>query len=59
MVFRVVETVVAVGVHQVVGRLVVGQAMSLLLTLVMVDATLIVDHMDVGQVVDLAVVLKQ
>ena len=59
MVFRAVETVVAVGVHQVVGRLVVGQAMSLLLTLVLVDATLIVDHMDVDQVVDLAVVLKQ
>ena len=59
MVFRVVETVVAVGVHQVVGRLVVGQAMSLLLTLVLVDATLIVDHMVVDQVVDLVVVLKQ
>ena len=59
MVFRVVETVVAVGVHQAVGRLVADQAMSLLLTLVMVDATLIVDHMVVDQVVDLVVVLKQ
>jgi hypothetical protein len=47
MVFLVVETVVVEGVHQAVGRLVVGQAMSLLLTLVAVVATLIVDQMDV------------
>ena len=46
-------------VNQVVGHLIVGQAMSLLLTLVAVDATLIVDHMDEDQAVDLAVVLKQ
>jgi len=59
MAFPVVETVVAAGVHQAVGHLVVGQAMYLLLTLAMVDATLIVDHMDVDQVVDLAVVPKQ
>ena len=51
MVFLVVETVGVVGVHQAVGPLVVGQAMSLLLTLVVEGVTLIVDHTGVEQVV--------
>jgi len=51
MVFLVVGPVGVVGAHQAVGPLVVGQAMFLLLTLVVEGVTQIVDHMGVDQVV--------
>ena len=51
MAFLVVGAVGVADALQAVAPLVVGQAMSLLLTLVVEGATLIVDHMDVEQVV--------